>query len=32
MADKAERIKRAEVVNMTIEPNQLDLIDSAASL
>ncbi|MFE1748572.1 DUF1778 domain-containing protein [Coleofasciculus sp. H7-2] len=32
MADKAEKIKRSEVVNMRVEPNQLDLIDSAASL
>ncbi|MEW5857364.1 MAG: DUF1778 domain-containing protein [Cyanobacteriota bacterium] len=32
MADKTEKIKRYEVVNMRIEPNQLDLIDSAATL
>ncbi|MBD1925526.1 DUF1778 domain-containing protein [Trichocoleus sp. FACHB-90] len=30
--DKTEKIKRSEVVNMRVEPNQLDLIDSAASL
>jgi len=30
--DKAEKIKRSAVVNMRIEPNQLDLIDMAASL
>lgn len=32
VGDKAEKIKRSEVVNMRVEPNQLDLIDSAASL
>ncbi|HEY9598696.1 MAG TPA: DUF1778 domain-containing protein [Cyanophyceae cyanobacterium] len=32
IVDKAEKTKRSEVVNMRIEPNQLDLIDMAASL
>lgn len=30
--NKAEKNKRSEVVNMRVEPNQLDIIDSAASL
>jgi uncharacterized protein (DUF1778 family) len=30
--DRAEKNKRSEVVNMRVEPNQLDLIDTAASL
>lgn len=32
IVDKAEKTKRSEVVNMRVEPNQLDLIDMAASL
>ena len=30
--DRTEKAKRSEVVNMRIEPNQLDLIDTAANL
>lgn len=30
--DRTEKAKRSEVVNMRIEPNQLDLIDTAASI
>ncbi|HEY9739439.1 MAG TPA: DUF1778 domain-containing protein [Coleofasciculaceae cyanobacterium] len=30
--ERTEKAKRSEVVNMRIEPNQLDLIDTAASL
>ncbi len=30
--DKTEKRQRSEVVNMRIEPSQLDLIDAAASL
>jgi uncharacterized protein (DUF1778 family) len=30
--DKTEKRQRSEVVNMRIDPNQLDLIDAAASL
>jgi uncharacterized protein (DUF1778 family) len=30
--DKTAKAKRSEVVNMRVEPNQLDLIDTAASL
>lgn len=30
--EKKSKAKRSELVNMRIEPNQLDLIDTAASL
>lgn len=30
--DKKTKVKRSEVVNMRLEPNQLDLIDTAANL
>ena len=30
--DKKTKVKRSEVVNMRVEPNQLDLIDTAANL
>jgi len=30
--NRSEKAKRSEVVNMRIEPNQLDLIDTAAAL
>ncbi len=32
LLDKTAKGKRSEVVNMRVEPNQLDLIDTAASL
>ena len=32
LTDKTEKARRSEVVNMRIEPNQLDLIDAAASV
>lgn len=30
--DKTHKVKRSLVVNMRVEPNQLDLIDAAASV
>ncbi|MCL1476028.1 DUF1778 domain-containing protein [Argonema antarcticum] len=30
--DRKSKVKRSEVVNMRVEPNQLDLIDTAAHL
>ncbi|HBB30381.1 MAG TPA: hypothetical protein DDZ80_01475 [Cyanobacteria bacterium UBA8803] len=32
IVDKAEKAKRSAVLNMRVEPHQLDLIDMAASL
>ena len=32
LLDKTEKARRSEVVNMRIEPNQLDLIDAAAAV
>jgi len=32
LTNKTEKARRSEVVNMRIEPNQLDLIDAAAAV